>query len=619
VDVAGTYDYKKDHWEHKIHKTCDAGQRQMIIDAIAEAGYLANALKAWKPGGAYQNSLDKYMGDGTNGAQKKAVQATIDRQFNLHQAINPAGISIEVYCDEKTHRVSQDLCYRSPNTAAYSWETARTGGQMTHFVVLCPIFFRQKTLGAMLEQARKYTRTRETIHAVYRSTGSIWMHETFHWGYTVTDPRAEDSFKGKQVYGPSAVAAFAKEQGAKESVKIADSWTIAALSNMMMQSYGLKKPPSEAVTLEAPGDEISPTAPETITNPKDPGEPSPEELAKSFTVVSGQYARINPNDYATKAPSSLPNCDATVPNCDYVSECGNQWIPVESFDHDKRRYIGYRETVNTFCTAASNKQVAAGYSASTYYPVGLYKYGDTRGDPSWGMMELKVTNHQKSDTHEISKDACIGYFFNLASTKNKGKHCYGEINKDTKGGSYQIGKDAITYYTEAHLGNIEEPKGGYGNLYIGDKPPPLPEPPGKVHCNPTDTNGPRLERGNVEDRIKTWCDGLKGKNVKQDATRLEEEKSFGNPTVNQFGAPGGPVKKLTFSANWEKDIKGKDCPATRATDPGQCFDSMTDILNTCQTPDPGNKFAQWGGSKQEDISCVIYKIEIDNLGVPQSS
>lgn len=94
------------------------------------------------------------------------------------------------------------------------------------------------------------------------------------------------------------------------------------MSNMMMQSYGLKAPPSEIKTFAEPGDEFAFTVNEPTVNDTDT-ELSPEELAKLFTVVSGQMAKINPNDYATKAPSSLPNCDATVPNCDYVSDCGS--------------------------------------------------------------------------------------------------------------------------------------------------------------------------------------------------------------------------------------------------------------------------------------------------------
>lgn len=223
MDVAGTYDFKEDHWEHKIHKSCDDTQRQKIIDAIAEAGYLANALKAWNPGGAYQNSLDKYMGDGTNGAQKKTVQDTINRQFDLHQSINPAGVSVEVYCDEKIDRVGQDICYRNPKTMAYSW-SSRATGSLTHKVVPCPIFFTQKSLGTMLDEGRASSSKQKSVHAIYGSTGSAWLHETFHWGDTVTIPRAEDSFDGKDVYGPSIVADFAKNKGAKESVKIADSW-----------------------------------------------------------------------------------------------------------------------------------------------------------------------------------------------------------------------------------------------------------------------------------------------------------------------------------------------------------------------------------------------------------
>jgi hypothetical protein len=112
----------------------------------------------------------------------------------------------------------------------------------------------------------------------------------------------------------------------------------------------------------------------------------------------------------------------------------------------------------------------------------------------------------------------------------------------------------------------------------------------------------------MEKAIKPWCDGLKEKTVSQDATRIED--------VTYIGSPGKMLKDLIFSANWEKDVKGEGCPdRTRGTEPDQCVEAMTEILNTCQTPDPGNKFAQWGGSRQGDFQCVVYKIDIDNLGI----
>ncbi|KAF4956266.1 hypothetical protein FSARC_11622 [Fusarium sarcochroum] len=144
-----------------------------------------------------------------------------------------------------------------------------------------------------------------------------------------------------------------------------------------------------------------------------------------------------------------------------------------------------------------------------------------------------------------------------------------------------------------------------GDIDVGDT-----APVDKLQCAPTDTNGPKLSRGNIEWRINKWCDSLNLGTISQDDTRKEEVFPFGSST------PGSTLTDLTFSANWVKEVVGEGCPErTRGTEPKHCKKAMYEVLDTCGGKDgKDDKAPRYGGSQQGDEQCVKWKIEIENIG-----
>ncbi|KAK6345876.1 hypothetical protein TWF730_010219 [Orbilia blumenaviensis] len=241
-----------DHWQRKVSNRCTAAQELAERVGWAEAGILANALHNWKPGGKHQNVMDYYMGAASRKTKpdpnlQERVQNNINRQFKIHSGEPPKHTFVYTYCDEQDapsdwldeckQQYGKRSCCR-PETLAYSWDSI---GWLwnNHMVVLCPSYFESLTLS---EQVRRLNaRWREdpsvayNIFNMYLNQGETYLHESFHWRNTVSQPRIIDV---DNVYGPEDVAALAREGTDKPTIN-ADSYTIAATAAFMVETYEL--------------------------------------------------------------------------------------------------------------------------------------------------------------------------------------------------------------------------------------------------------------------------------------------------------------------------------------------------------------------------------------------
>lgn len=174
--------------------------------------------------------------------------------------------------------------------------------------------------------------------------------------------------------------------------------------------------------------------------------------------------------------------------------------------------------------------------------------------------------------------------------------------------------NAVVVVTEQYIGPVEtagpnpdadEDVGFEGDISMDDA-----LPPDTLQCAPTDTNGPKLSRGNIEGGINAWCDSLNQGTISQDDTRKEDVTHFGSST------PGTTLTALMFSANWVEDVVGDGCPErTRGTEPKHCKKAMYEVLDTCGGKvGMDDKAPRYGGSQQGDEQCVIWKIEIVDAG-----
>lgn len=117
---------------------------------------------------------------------------------------------------------------------------------------------------------------------------------------------------------------------------------------------------------------------------------------------------------------------------DYISSCGEQWVPVDDFKNNERWYMGYREAVKLFCTHITSdyegKAVVVGpeaYAGTTIYTndaqeqIGLDNGKDPSTSVTPGHIEFEIHNKQSSGDHiptrEYSRDVTCNFLLALSS------------------------------------------------------------------------------------------------------------------------------------------------------------------------------------------------------------
>ncbi|KAI0382275.1 hypothetical protein F5Y04DRAFT_51846 [Hypomontagnella monticulosa] len=138
---------------------------------------------------------------------------------------------------------------------------------------------------------------------------------------------------------------------------------------------------------------------------------------------------------------------------DGISSCGSAWMPRNDVTiaqgTDTRR--GYSTAVQTFCSAANGQTVKAGGFLSMATEIFLNGGKDPATHGVVGFVYFEVHNKINSD-HTISTESCKNYLLALSADGGK---CSGETNHDTKGGTWQVGNNGISYHA---LGNEVPPK-----------------------------------------------------------------------------------------------------------------------------------------------------------------
>ncbi|KAH8660406.1 hypothetical protein BX600DRAFT_514015 [Xylariales sp. PMI_506] len=133
---------------------------------------------------------------------------------------------------------------------------------------------------------------------------------------------------------------------------------------------------------------------------------------------------------------------------DGISSCGSQWMPRDDVtigqETDTRR--GYSTAVQAFCSAADGQTVPP----SGYLSMATEVFLNGGNDPSTygilGFVYFEVHNKETTD-HLISEANCETYLLALSAD---GGTCSGANNHDTKGGTWQVGNNGVSYHA---LGN----------------------------------------------------------------------------------------------------------------------------------------------------------------------
>ncbi|KAF2269068.1 hypothetical protein CC78DRAFT_564830 [Lojkania enalia] len=132
---------------------------------------------------------------------------------------------------------------------------------------------------------------------------------------------------------------------------------------------------------------------------------------------------------------------------DKISSCGSDWMQIDDIktNHDQIQRRGFNSAVDFFCDEAHDQTLGAGL----YLSLATRVYINYGKDPKYyginGYVYFEVYNKMNKG-HVIDGAKCKGYLKELS--KKDGK-CYGSDNKDTKGGTWQVGDEDISYHAKA--------------------------------------------------------------------------------------------------------------------------------------------------------------------------
>ncbi|XXH04117.1 hypothetical protein Hte_010529 [Hypoxylon texense] len=125
---------------------------------------------------------------------------------------------------------------------------------------------------------------------------------------------------------------------------------------------------------------------------------------------------------------------------DGISSCGKNWMPVGNADDGN----GYNSAVDEYCYhvthAFDNKPTVIGPGQKH---AALVKDGYKLKGGVPAQVDFEIHNKMGDGVHTPDEDNCKTYLKKMSNGDSK---CYGSKNQDTKGGTWQVGKEAISYH-----------------------------------------------------------------------------------------------------------------------------------------------------------------------------
>ncbi|OQD76282.1 hypothetical protein PENANT_c128G07067 [Penicillium antarcticum] len=126
----------------------------------------------------------------------------------------------------------------------------------------------------------------------------------------------------------------------------------------------------------------------------------------------------------------------------YISSCGKNWMPIA--DDKSKSHSGYQSAVEQYCYHVTHSQdglstvIGAGQKHAAIVKSGYYLKGDIPA-----AVDFEIHNKMKDGDHVPNQTDCETYLMKMADSSSS---CYGSNNKDTKGGTWQIGSDDVSYH-----------------------------------------------------------------------------------------------------------------------------------------------------------------------------
>ncbi|KAI1858760.1 uncharacterized protein JN550_012510 [Neoarthrinium moseri] len=125
---------------------------------------------------------------------------------------------------------------------------------------------------------------------------------------------------------------------------------------------------------------------------------------------------------------------------DGISSCGSKWMPI----WNQQWGMGYDAAVNEYCYHVTHSfDGKATVIGPGQYHAALVKDGYTLKDKIPAAVDFEIHNKMGDGSHTPNEDDCKTYLKKMQQT---GQSCYGKNNIDTKGGTWQVGAEKVSYH-----------------------------------------------------------------------------------------------------------------------------------------------------------------------------
>ncbi|CAI6287452.1 unnamed protein product [Periconia digitata] len=171
-------------------------------------------------------------------------------------------------------------------------------------------------------------------------------------------------------------------------------------------------------------------------------------MRSTITIAALSAATLATGKPVSSTSSLNPGKSLIARTADGISSCGPDWMAIDNVktNNNAIERRGYNGAVDLFCAKAAGQNVGKDKFLSMASRVWL----DYGGNPSTtginGYVYFEIHNKKEEGGHVVNENDCKKYLTTLSAPNSK---CYGKDNADTKGGTYQVGPESISYHALA--------------------------------------------------------------------------------------------------------------------------------------------------------------------------
>lgn len=175
------------------------------------------------------------------------LKSNSQRAYALHTGPQPsADTHFWIYCNNPTPKEGSSNC--TADLYAFVW-TEEGSVERNHYMAACPMYFdadKTPTMATALDTVRTGAKSLTNIDSYTNNKGSVILHETSHWNYTVGRPEIVDYIppdEDNKIYGAQQVTQSAQTNNVAGNSQVAEAYELESAAILAMELFGLDGPP----------------------------------------------------------------------------------------------------------------------------------------------------------------------------------------------------------------------------------------------------------------------------------------------------------------------------------------------------------------------------------------